>query len=85
MDFRGMIPRGVPITVSSHLPFEEVYLACSVETKEEIRIPTGQMIHAMQIGKRMYVSSQLYDDVFSQLPDPQHIVEIDNSHRNYRY
>lgn len=38
-----------PIRESNLFPFEIMYDACSLETKEEIKIPSGEWIHGVAI------------------------------------
>ena len=40
---------GVPVIESSLFPFEIKYEACNIETKEEVRIPSGEFIHGAMV------------------------------------
>jgi hypothetical protein len=44
-----LVGYGIPVYESSIFPFEIMYDACSIETKEEIKIASGEWIHGVII------------------------------------
>ena len=46
-----------------YLPVPEVARACDIETKREFDIPTGRMIHCIQLGHTLTVSLELYENL----------------------
>lgn len=51
------------VKVSQGLPTEEVALVYNIDTREEVRIMTGKMIHCIRFGKTLLVSKEIYDSL----------------------
>ena len=52
---------GVKIYPLISLPYPEFVKACCLETKKEINVPTGVMIHFVKIQGRHYASNELIE------------------------
>ncbi len=44
-----LVGYGIPVYESSIFPFEIMYDACSIETKEEIKIASGEWVHGVVV------------------------------------
>lgn len=42
------------------LPIDEMVWASNIETRQEVSIPTGNLIHAFKLGNILLVSPELY-------------------------
>lgn len=55
------------VIVSNMLPFEPFYDACDLVSKEEIKIGSGKMVHALLMKDQLIVSSE-YAEMLKTLP-----------------
>lgn len=44
-----------------YLPIQETVLASDLETREEIRVPTGNLIHVLHLEGSLFVSEEVYE------------------------
>lgn len=49
-EFEAIPIMGIPIQSTPWLPFEKMYDACDIETKAEVKIPSGVWIHGIMIS-----------------------------------
>lgn len=58
----GKIPvQETDICLSKSLPYETHYPACNIETKEEILVPSGELVHCYLLKNVLYVSQSIWD------------------------
>ncbi len=64
MDLQGLIPlKGIKVSVSHVLPYDEQVSLCEIETKKEFSVLTGKKIHSI-IGKNeVFLSQYMYDEL----------------------
>jgi hypothetical protein len=48
---------------SPALPVEQTYPASNIETKEEVKIPSGEWIHVIELDGKLIVSSKIYEEL----------------------
>lgn len=55
------IPQGLSIQLNAMLPIEETSKACNIESKQEVSILTGKLIHCYKCGNVLQVSPEMYN------------------------
>ncbi len=66
--FEAHFGKGVKVMVTPHLPIEGTVQATCLETKQEVTLSTGKMIHVftMQLNGKLhgvFVSQEYYDKI----------------------
>jgi len=56
-------PGGIEVRVSALLPYEQTAAACSIETREEVSVLTGDLINVIKDNKKgiIYVSKEIFE------------------------
>lgn len=60
-------PISMPIIQANYLPINVSYPACDIDTKEEVKIHSDDLIECVEINRILYVSPRLYEQ-FLKLP-----------------
>ena len=49
--------------VSVLLPYEESFPASNIESRQNVSIPSGKMIHCIKYHKRLLLSAEMYQKI----------------------
>jgi hypothetical protein len=52
--------------VVNYLPTEKTVKACCLVTRLEVKILTGELIHCMNVGNKLFVSQELHDKLLEK-------------------
>ena len=65
--------QGITVIPHSMLPYDETVAACSLETREEVRVLTGREMNVIHDKKnnRFYVSQEIYDKVKKEIKEKE--------------
>ncbi len=63
--FEPIIHNGMNCQVSPLLPMDETVSACDIETRQEIKVLTGEKINCVRVGGTLLMTKELYDTIKS--------------------
>jgi len=56
-----MIHHGLQVITVPYLPYDSTVKHCNIATRQEHERLTGEIVHALQMGGKLYVSKELYE------------------------
>lgn len=59
--------QGVPVIINQFLPFEKTYAASDVESKQEVKISSGELIHSFLLEGILHISKESYEQLKQQI------------------
>lgn len=54
---------GYNVFVDATLPIPQTVSVCDIETREEVMVETGKLIHCIRIGNKFLCSQKFYDEL----------------------